>query len=100
MSMNLVVYAEVEATFPNGSKRRLTEEFELVQTLTDTTYAILAKEDRFEAYAAWLRSWDDPADKSEEAELDREYREKCIEELRRWLALHESEGWKITWGVV
>ena len=100
MSMNLVIYAEIEATFPNGSKRHLTETFDPVQTTTEATYAILAKEDRFQAYLEWVMSWDDPADNSEEAELDREWWGQRIEELRRWLSLHESEGWEITWRVV
>lgn len=99
MSMNLVVYAEVEATFPNGSKRILTEHFELVQTMTEVTYAILAKEDRFQAYVEWMMSWA-VDDGSEEADLDLEWRERQIKELKDWLSLHEDEGWKITWGAV
>lgn len=84
MSMNLHLSAKVEATLSNGEKRIIAEYFELWQTPTNTTYAILEAADVKEAYAKWARDTD----------VDN-YSASHLANLDRWLA--EYAGWEIEW---
>ncbi len=86
MSMNLNIRAEIVATLPNGKQKRLYESFDLIQTPTVVTEAILATGDPFNAYCEWIREHN-----------KFECGEDHIRDLTYFINTYKGEGYEIYW---
>jgi hypothetical protein len=98
MSMNLHVSATLAADTKLGPKE-ITEHFDLWQTPTDDTYAILEQPDPHAAYVAWVhaRYSGGPTEYCTQEMLDdiKDSAEWHLEELGAWMEHHV--GWHIEW---
>ena len=107
MSMNLHVSATVKATLPNGKVIDITHNFELWQTPTKITRALLKADNVLNAYCEWILS---VSEDKEEPIYDRKvdyfnppivghktvnYGKEHIEELMEWAQEYADDGFEI-----
>jgi hypothetical protein len=109
MSMNLHLFATINATIKVGKKKKtqcIQESFNLYQTPTDVTRRILKSSNIKQAYIDWVKetphvgyepvyaSYRDSIDGINPIEHKKvDYNELHIQELNAWMERHE--GWQI-----
>lgn len=104
MSMNLNLSAERVVTISNKQKRKQTIHFQLWQTPTEVTRAILAKHDRLAAYTEWVNTLRHvvlvPARNDNGVEIGtKEYSfvDEHLRQLNEWITECNKECYTFVW---